>query len=158
MPQLPSGRHVGLDPSPVDALWKDALQAQRVHQLMDIESVDDLLPFVDVIYFRDQDTSEDWSKRMHEGADQLPPRLEPYPSGFNLLSIPDELVNWSAEDQAAFQVFVDRARSSGFLDEMLARVQEYKKDVAENGHKLARLLAAWWRAGVHPLQPGGMDP
>lgn len=40
MPQLPSGRHIALDPAPLDKLIRQAEKGALVHQLMAIKSAE----------------------------------------------------------------------------------------------------------------------
>ena len=89
MPQLPSGLHFALDPSPLQEIVNNAYEeAIKVHNLMAIESVDHLFSHINILYFKE--TSENVEFPLSEHSALPPKKLEPYPSGFNLITIKSE--------------------------------------------------------------------
>jgi len=156
MPQLPSGRHVAISAAPLNTLQHDAWQGHRVHEFMSIESVDDLYPYLEVMYFRPKDGKE--IEQYEFGAhSNLPPEdLEPYPSGYTIATLEDEFKQWDKEDQVAFEqyLFTDEGMQD-YLEDLLKQIVESRSKLKTSASPRARLLAAWWEAGVHPLQEGG---
>jgi hypothetical protein len=157
MPMLPSGRHVGLQDVSLEALIDQSVDGPFVHKLMAIESIEQLAPYVDVVYFRPR---EDGALTAHKVADRnhMPPAgLVQVPSGFTLATIRDELAAWSEADQAAFMDFLQSERCRKYLDLLLARVTVVKQAILEHGNFEQQVMAHWWQEGVHPLQTEGKD-
>ena len=83
----------------------------------------------------------------------LPPAaLEPYPSGFNLVTIKPIVDAWPPTDQAAFLAFLRSDRTSRYMDSLLAAVRKAQGVLLDNPATLSGLLATWWNLGIHPLQ------
>ena len=139
-----------MDISPLEKVIDDALQGRFVHHLMAITKPEHLLEYVNVLYFRPKPT-EASPVRISQHSEQIPEELEPYPSGYNLLSIRNELQKWSHADQEAFVVFLNSARINAYLTEALDVVRQHQEHLA--GHtSFSGLLALWWQMGCHPLQ------
>jgi len=83
--------------------------------------------------------------------------MESHGSDLTLAMVQDGKGKCTSADLYAFREFMAERRSQDYLAWMLQDVQKFKLDLCTSGSPLARLLASWWRAGVHPLQPGGMD-
>ena len=152
MPMLPSGRHVGLKRISLDRMIEDAVQGYFVHKLMVIESVEQLFPYLDVIYYK---LREDGAATLHQPADKRlvsPSDQEEVRSGFTLTTIREELVSWPEADQVAFFAFLDSEHCLRYLNNQLASVISVKQAILTEGQSVPRLVASWWIAGVHPLQ------
>ena len=156
MPQLPGGRHIAICADSVHELIERAARGLGTHELMAIESVAQLRPYIDVLYFRPGDDTETHS-RVADGSNRLPIGWVSFRSGFTLATIEPEQARWAEEDRCAFEEFLQLERTRRFIQELLAYVQAAKVAILERGPFLARVLALWWHAGVHPLQPGGQD-
>jgi hypothetical protein len=151
MPQLPSGLHFALDPRPIDKVIEDAYRSAFVHVLMAIKGPEDLFRHVDVLYFRP--TSPEGEVREYSSdSGSAPEGLEPYPSGYNLITIKQHYDQWSKEDQEAFVAFLDAPMILTMFDEMLDSVKKSQQHLLANPGSTAGLFATWWKEGVHPLQ------
>ena len=151
MPQLPSGRHIALDPAPLDKLIRQAENGALVHQLMAIKSAEDAFSHIGVSYFRQRALGSDEPDMAPDSARQ-PDDLEPYPSGFNLVTIQHELARWSTEDRVAFLAFLRESRVATFLESLLRAIKSVQADLLDAPSTLPGLLATWWQLGIHPLQ------
>lgn len=153
MPRLPSGLHFGLAPHPLIELIDSVRHSKDVHRLMAIETLTDLAPHLDVLYFRPREGLA--VQREYSASSALPPEdLEPYPSGFTLATFAEQAGQWSAEDQAAFEAYLAEPRLRDFLQEKLDAVMAMKEELRQQPGTMPGLLAAYWRMGCHPLQPG----
>lgn len=157
MPQLPSGKHIALHDGSLRGLYQAVGDGLGVHELMAITEADHLWRFIDVIYYRDRGAMAYRDAAPAAGSLPAPPGLEPYPSGYTVAGIGDELRSWPLQDQEAFAEFLVSERTSGYLRSLLDQVTAMQKDVLEHGNLLQRTQAGWWVAGVHPLQPGVDD-
>jgi hypothetical protein len=100
MPRLPSGLHFALDPAPLNHLIEQSLKGEFVHELMAIEHLDHIFRHIDVLFFRP--TSGTPLKKEYASQFNRPPdEIEPYPSGFTLLTIREPFATWSSIDQGA---------------------------------------------------------
>ena len=115
MPMLPSGRHVGLDPSPLVALLQEGHSPFNVRHLFAIRRWPDLWPWIEVVLFVPSDEAAD-SAGLRQRADALPlpPGLVPRPSGFRLDRFEDLQADWPDEDRAAFARFLDERAAPAF--------------------------------------------
>ena len=127
----------------------------RVHELMAIEKSVELLPYVNVLYFKP--AGEAVTHDYHEKSGKIPAGWRPYQSGFTLVSIREEVKQWPAEDQLAFAEFLTGAFCQGYLHSMLRDVEKIKSALLEGGPHVARTQAWWWKLGIHPLQTEGDD-
>lgn len=158
MPQLPSGRHIGIHVESLEeiahkihARLGEAGKNDFLSEIGKITTLEALAPYVDVLYFREAaEDAEENSDRYHQSSNRPAVRIEPYLSGFNLTEIEKLSADWSAADQAAFQAFLaeDRTRVylQGSLDQVVAFSNKLNKEFVE------RYVAMLWKAGLHPLQ------
>jgi hypothetical protein len=157
MPQLPSGLHFALDPTPLTDLVRAVFHSKQVHDLMAIEHMGHLLEYIDIMYFRPV-SHGGMPYECAQNSDRPPTDLEPYPSGYTLRTIRGPFDTWSSEDQAAFEAFLDAPRTREFLQKHLDLVFEAKDELLSKPATLPGLLATWWKAGCHPLQEDRNDP
>lgn len=151
MPQLPSGKHFALDPSPLQKVVSEAYDGLAAHELMAIENIDQLFSHINVLYFRPAEETP-YSLPFAKFSIVPPDGLEPYFSGFNLISIQDEFDSWDHEDQKAFVKFLNEKRTNNFLEDLLETVKEYQGQLTKHPSTLQGMLALWWKLGIHPLQ------
>lgn len=158
MPQLPSGRHIGIHVESLEeiahkihASLGEAEKNDFISEIGKITTLDALAPYVDVLYFREEaEDAEENPERYHQFSSRPAVRVEPYLSGFNLAEIEKLSADWSAADQAAFQAFLAEDRIQGYLQESLDQVMAFSKEL--NRDFVERYVAMLWKAGLHPLQ------
>lgn len=151
MPQLPSGLHFALDPSPIQAMIDEVYDKYQCHTLMAIETTEQLFSYIKILYFRPrQEQSEQIEYATYSTV--APEDLEPYDSGYNLISIQEEFDKWDNKDQKAFIDFLNAYRTDKFLQGLLEVVIEEQNHLLENPRTLHGLFATWWKLGCHPLQ------
>lgn len=150
MPQLPSGKHVALDPSPLQEVITEAFEGIKVQELMSIESTAQLFSHINILYFRP--TAQNSSLPLAKYSIVPPEGFETYFSGFNLISIKNEVDSWPPGDQQALIQFLNEERTNGFLEGLLSTVKEYQTKLSDHPTTLQGLMALWWKLGVHPLQ------
>ena len=151
MPQLPSGKHLGLDPSPLQKVVSDAYGGLKTHELMAIENIEQLFSHINVLYYRPIEEARS-NIPLAKFSTVPPDGLESYFSGFNLVSIKNELDSWSGGDQKAFIEFLNEKRTNRFLEGLLETVKRYQNELMEHPSTLQGMLALWWKLGIHPLQ------
>ncbi len=157
MPQLPSGKHIAIQANRIDEMYDEAFNGTQAHKLMQIEDIEDLYPYVDVIYFEgdsDYVNAEDGAP----GSIAMPDGLRPVNSGFTLATILQDIANWCEEDRKYFSDHLRSERVVGLLNSILGDVKQKQVMLLEEGPELGRLLAMYWRAGVHPLQEEQESP
>lgn len=152
MPQLPSGKHIGLYPNPLHEILEEAYNGFKVHELMMIKQQEDLFQYIEVLYFKLKEESEFRDDRYFSFSVVPPEELMPYPSGFNLISIQDELKNWEDRDKKSFVNFLNSKRTEHFFEEIIQTVQDVQNELLDNPTTLQGILATWWKLGIHPLQ------
>ena len=159
MPCLPSGLHFAIDPSPLRELVEGALQGAFVHDLMAIKDCCGIFRYVAVLYFK-QRVEDPGEYQFAAGSIARPEGLEPYPSGFTLLSISGEVTKWSEADRSAFIAFLNEDRTEEYFKSLIGSVEEAQKTLLSNPGTLPGLLATWWKLGCHPLQESeeGAEP
>jgi len=113
MPMLPSGRHVGLDPSPLIALLEEAHAPTNVHHLFAIRQWPDLWRWIDVVLLVPAAEADDSPGRQMR-ADALPPGLVPRTTGFRLDRLQALQADWTDEDRAAFARFLHERAAPAF--------------------------------------------
>ena len=129
MPQLPSGRQVGIICQNI--LKMAELNAKNVHRypIHRVKTVADLWPLVDVLFFRTAPDFQPSDQTYHEGSQHLEDlaRKEPYLSGFTLATLDEEAQSWSAEDRQAFAAFLQEPRTQAHLHEVLEAVLDSQR-------------------------------
>lgn len=133
MPHLPSGRTVGIQTLGVEQIAhsvKAGLPENDKHRLLDamhrIKTVDDLLPFVKVLFFREMaDVSGLASTRYHSHSNRPQAQFEPYQSGFTLADWAQFTADWSQADKDAFRAFLAEEGTQSYLQEALDQVAAF---------------------------------
>lgn len=147
MPQLPSGRHIAIQANGFDALYDEAFNGTQAHKLMQIKTIEDLYPYIDVLDFEQDE------RHAEPG---LPAGLKPVPSGHTLATV-NQANDWHDEhDKAAFWFYISSERAQSLLEAILDDVKQRQQDLMKEGPYLGRLLALFWHVGAHPLQEQGI--
>jgi len=157
MPELPSGRHFALGTGPLSELLESVTDGFRIHELMAIETPEDLSRYLEIYYFRP--CGEDEEATEYTEASLTPPDgMIPYRSGQTLKTISGEWSRWPDEDRQAFVDFLNEPRFRDYLNDLFDYVEEFRQTIRDSGPFAARVQAHWWDAGCHPLQPGNENP
>jgi tetratricopeptide (TPR) repeat protein len=150
MPQLPSGRHAGIDPAPLFQLFKDAEMGRFVHRLMAITNEAGLLRYLEIVELLPTDAN---------GISQFNPLSVPRPGEFIekgtgvMADKIDRLgMEWPQGDINAFNHFLSEPRAVELRARLLQKVHERQNHLKTSGEFVARIQAWWWQAGVHPAQ------
>lgn len=155
MPQLPSGRHVAIQATPLFALMERALQGGVITRLLRIEHIEQLWPYVDVMYFLELPGVS--PVNVAPGGLPVPSDLEPYASGCTLATIGSELTGWSEADREAFDAYVASERVQVHLAALLREVTDLLDRLAREGEFETRLQALMWKTHCHPVQGDETD-
>lgn len=153
MPQLPSGRHAGIDPGPLNQLIKGAQAGQFVHRLMAITEDKHVLPYIEVIEL--VPIRDGAAVSFTQDSADRPCDFEKLPTGVTLDRLDDLGDRWPKEDMERFRSFVDEDRNARYRMDLFKEVCEVQLAIERDGDFLARLQALWWKAGVHPAQTEG---
>jgi hypothetical protein len=156
MAQLPSGRHVAIQATPLFDLIDAACTPDAViTRLLQIERLADLSPYIDVLFFRE--VADAAALNLAQGGQPIPPGIEPFASGYTLATIHEAVHDWSPEDQRAFAEYIGSERVQTHLSALLERVSEVKHRLGREGDFVLRLQALMWETGCHPLQNDERD-
>ncbi|MBS0327433.1 MAG: hypothetical protein JSS46_12955 [Proteobacteria bacterium] len=151
MPTLPSGLELAVDPAPLRELLTDFASPFSAHHLMALQSVDDLLRWLDVLILRPAETlSADERAKACPVPEGAPAGMLAVPAGVRLTDWRAIASEWSDEDRAAFAAFVDERIRPAMAGPM-ANVRERQEAIVKSP-TLGGAFACMWRDGVHPLQ------
>lgn len=159
MPQLPSGRHVAIDPYPLAALLDDADNPANIHKILAIDSISLLKSWFEVAFFvtPEEANGAGIDTKLGKGSLTPPPGLVTLRTGCPLSRWEALAADWSEEDQAAMKSFLNEPRCKDYMDYQLSVVRKQQQDFLISDNSTIRLLAGWWKAGVHPAQEEGWD-
>jgi hypothetical protein len=154
MPCLPSGRHVAIDAQPLGVL-KDALvEDPYCLHTSDFRSNRAMFPWIRVLNLEPATTEAAPAYKIAAGSAEVAKNLVPRDSGLRLSDWPEKFQHWDAEDQAAFQQFID-GRGSTFLascrTSVLALIEQHRSEFR------SCVEFAWRKEGIHPDQELGED-
>lgn len=152
---LPSGRHIAVQATPLSELMESALRGGVITRLLRIEQIEDLRPWIDVMYFTTQADADPVDTA--PGGLPVPMGLAPYASGFTLATIAPETADWSHADRDAFAGYLASERICTLLAALLDAVLALKRRLAAEGDFETRLQAGMWLAQCHPVQCGDVD-
>lgn len=126
MPQLPSGRHVGLSAGRTMEMARQGNFNLSLGFAASVKEPSDLAPLIDILYYHDK-----------EGE---PPPGEPYYSGLTYLDVTNNNCDWSMEDIQALAEHVASDRGQAWLraqfDEMAELIRTVKAPLPESLHGL----------------------
>jgi hypothetical protein len=149
--QLPSGRHVALQATPLfDLLDRAASEECVITRLLRIERREHLWPYLDVMFFHPAPVATPVA--VAPGGLGVPAGLAPRASGFTLATIAPVLAGWSAADREAFASYLVSERVEAYLDALLGEVERVRGMIAAQGDFTTRLQALMWRHGCHPVR------
>ncbi len=156
MAQLPSGRHVAIQATPLFDLIDAACTPDAViTRLLQIQQLADLSPFIDVMFFRE--VADARALAIAPGGQSVPSGIEPFASGYTLATIDHAIRDWTPEDRRAFAEYLGSERMRAHLSTLLDRVAEVKHRLGREGGFVLRLQALMWEAGCHPVQNDERD-
>ena len=156
MAQLPSGRHVAIQATPLFDLIDAACTPDAViTRLLQIERLADLSPYIDVLFFREAPDAA--APTVAPGGQPVPSGLEPIASGYTLATIHEVVRDWSPEDQRAFAEYLGSERMQAHMSALLERVSEVKHRLGREGDFVLQLQALMWVTGCHPVQNDERD-
>lgn len=118
MPQLPSGRHVGISPDNILDFAKKCDFQQITNFYMHIHDRNMLLHLLHVVLYKDNNN---------------PPLVEqpiignPYISDLVVTDIDTTKCNWSSEDKAAFSQWLQEERTQDYLQSIYDKLFEILK-------------------------------
>ena len=132
MPQLPSGRHVAIHAGPFERTMQKASEYALMREIVKMETIADVLDFVDVIFLEKADAelsdSEEYS--VANGSFIPPPGFIALNTGVTLSNWMELAKDWSDEDRAAMLAFLGSDRCNSYLQQYLdaAKSQEINLD------------------------------
>jgi hypothetical protein len=132
----------------------------NIHKIMAIDSVATLLDWCDLLYLVSERNMDQRQRDVEfaESALTPPPGLVAVRSGYQVGRWEEVAKDWSIEDRSAMHAFLTSERLANYLQQNLdaARWQQERYRTSDNF--IAKALATWYRAGVHPAQePGWVD-
>lgn len=124
MPQLPSGRHVGLVSDPIFDLVREGDWGRNMQLTLHVHSPDELAPIINVTYYTPVAGESGPGK--------------PFLSGLMLADIGTDKCDWSAEDVAFFEKWLASDVAQKWLkntfEELTKLTRTVKTKLPENLH------------------------
>ena len=156
MPQLPSGRHIAVHLAPLGDLLKSANEPSNVHLIMALTTVEHLAPYISICYLEPKATAITLSseQEFQKDAQPRPPEMVVVESGLTLAQFDELSANWSKADVDAFHEFLE-TRCQSLFTRGLEEVQQVRQWLLIESGGLTRMLALWYKAGIHPCQEDG---
>jgi hypothetical protein len=154
MPQLPSGRHVGVK---FDERFSDALEnPQRNHDaiwmFMPINAAEDMFPWVRILWLLPEESPSNPLTDTMRGSLPLPCPLVESESGFRLHQADTMMASWTEEDRVAFNAFITERVIPLMLAPMLEIIKRWKEWVPTTEDAMMQMMYLWWTNGCHPAQ------
>lgn len=147
MPQLPSGRHVGIDPKPLNDLLSEIEigKSGLVWSLLEMDRPGKLGRYIEVVDFKRDNSGEAYTTL--DGSRPMDSELKMVRTG---LMVPEVLAGAGAgdlsdADRAAFEQFLCSERTRPFFEEHWERVSEFCDLLLEHGNCVQRVEVATWR-------------
>jgi len=160
MPQLSSGRHVGIDPSRLFGLIRDSAKGLRVAQLMEITAREHLLHYLDIIELLPDEQAGPVVFNPRSAARPAP--LVPGEFRIAMSELTRQTTQplascWSAEEIEEIMCFIVSDRAIEQREQLVKAVKHQQQNLLAHGEPLPRMLAWWWQAGCHPEQESDPD-
>ena len=137
MPQLPSGRHVGVIFQNEDNMIKNFAKLHPEINLISlgvsiaqITTIDEIRPYINVIFLREAKTTS--IEEVAEGSRPVPDGLESYESGFTLADFEKMTADWSSEDKQGFKEFLESERIANYFQEVINLMPKIGTDYGKN--------------------------
>ncbi|WP_374350419.1 hypothetical protein [Chitinimonas sp.] len=157
MPQLPSGRHAAVDSRLIE-LWNEALQGRRVHELMAINEVKDLAPFLQIVELIPTKAEGRSRETLATGKDMFPADCFVTKATGVMVSQKEALYAlWPGMDCLAFDQFLASPQFVQNIEGMLGAVKDLQVRLRSEGNLAAQIAVGWWLAGCHPAQEDGWN-
>ncbi len=121
---LPSGRKIGIGTGRLFDLASSFEKRGQPEELAEVQRVDDVRRFVGVLYYREPQKGTASAPQARRASAPRRTALGPYPSGFTLATIEDEIRNWSHDDQDAFLAFLAGDEMQTLLRKAFRRVRD----------------------------------
>jgi len=129
MPQLPSGRHVGIHCLSAEDIIR---KVSRTHpevslltlgmKVKEVDSIDAIKPYISVLFVRESNNTED--NRLDKRSQTNPEGTEPYDSGFTLAETDQFTANWSVADKQAFADFLGSEKVASYFQDVINKIQD----------------------------------
>ena len=130
MPQLPSGRHIAIHAGPFEHFMQKVSEFALMREIVQMETISDVLDFVDVIFLVKSDLESNHSSEYSLADESFtpPPGFIALNSGFKLPDWEGMAKDWSAEDRAAMQEFLESDRCKSYFQHYLDIAKSQKID------------------------------
>lgn len=156
MPQLPSGKHVGITAKALQNLFDHLEDEGNYDRLKKIESISDIYPYVEILYFRAVVIDEK-DKQPTVITGKLPSNLKEIPSGYYLSDKKQIYADWSKEDQLAFESFIALDAINEYLEKRLAEAQSIQAKIFVGMFRLYLKQAGLLDGEKDPLDTAEFD-
>jgi len=128
MPQLPSGRHVGIHClSPDDIIRKVSDTHPEVSLLTlgmkvkEIDSLETIKPFITILFVRKSQSAD--RAPLDKRSKTIPEDTESYDSGYTLADQDQFTADWTEEDKQAFTDFLESEKVDSYFQDVLNQMQ-----------------------------------
>ncbi len=131
MPQLPSGRHVAIHAGPFENFMQKVSDFALMREIVQMETISDVMEFVEVIFLVVKADIESNNSPEYSLADESfipPPGFIALNSGFKLSDWEEMAKDWSDEDRAAMQEFLESDRCKSYFQYYLDTAKSQKID------------------------------
>jgi len=152
MPQLPGGRHVGIELAPLNKLIKDIVSGKSrvIWPLMAIEEPNDLWRHIAIVYF--ERIRSDKVVNLNQNSLPIDAELKPVYTKLLVSDVFTSECDWSEDDKAAFANFLNSERAKPMIDQAILRVTKVQETLLTKGSPIQQWEINAWKAGCHPLQ------
>ena len=160
MPQLPSGRHVGLETHPLESLLEADPGGTRLPELLRIRTREHLTPYLDVVVF--EPSPEGHEVILTDGFAALPLGLRSRPTPYTVATLPvgrpeRSWPDWNTSDDPAWREFLASPRVHAQLDALLATVEARRDALRHHGTEDEQMQIQMWDTQCHPMQAQNGD-
>ncbi|MEQ1621820.1 MAG: hypothetical protein ABL919_10475 [Methylococcales bacterium] len=114
MPQLPSGKLVGLSADPLDHLLKNIGEGENFDLINKMKALESIFPYLEIIYFVEGKT-DTTPANIQEVTGKLPTGLTDVSSGFNLSQKAELFADWPLAECQAFDDFIASDACQNYL-------------------------------------------
>lgn len=149
MPQLPSGKHVGVTLDPLNKLINDILENQLMTcaPLLRINQMEDLYPYLNIVYFENETDSD--TPGLEVGSLPLDAELKPVFTNYRVTDVLSKESEWDGADKEAFINFLESERFNKMHKKKFESVLELKEILEKEGSWLNKAEFQMWKGGFH---------
>lgn len=137
MPQLPSGRYIGihcLGGAEIIRKYSDTHPEASLLtlgiEIAEMDSIEELPSYISILFLRESNSPTDMS--LDSRSQSIPTDAEPYASGFTLADQSIFTADWPEEDKRAFAEFLQSERVVRYFEDNLKQVIRAGKWYQEN--------------------------